>query len=153
MRRFGMSTQQAAGLVTLQGAAFVLTLLAAGGVIAGWREAVRYRVALVLLLAAELLLANPFGPTALWAGALLLGLGLGLQHLTSVARFARLAQELGRGRTGGMFSLAGPSGGLVGAVAGGLLNQHFGMLAGYHVLALLFLLQLGWQWPRGRAAR
>ncbi|WUR13278.1 MFS transporter [[Empedobacter] haloabium] len=153
MRRFGMSTQQAAGLVTLQGAAFVLTLLAAGGVIAGWREAVRYRVALVLLLAAELLLANPFGPAALWTGALLLGLGLGLQHLTSVARFARLAQELGRGRTGGMFSLAGPSGGLVGAVAGGLLNQHFGMLAGFHVLALVFLVQLGWQWPRGRAAR
>lgn len=142
MRRFGMSMRQAAGLVTLEGAVFVLTLLLAGHLVMAWRETTRYRGAFALLLCAELLLANPPGAAGLWAGALLLGLGLGLQHLTSVARFARLAQELGRGRTGGMFSLAGPSGGLAGAVLGGLLSQQFGMLAGFHVLALLFLVQL-----------
>jgi MFS family permease len=150
IRRFGMSTQQAASLVTLQGAAFVLTLLAAGGLVAGWRESTRYRTAFLLLLCAELALANPLGPAMLWLGALLLGCGLGLQHLTSVARFAGLAQELGRGRSGGMFSLAGPAGGLVGAVLGGLLNQYFGLLAGFHVLALLFLMQLYRAWPRRR---
>ena len=149
MRRFGMPPQQAAGLVTLQGAAFVLTLLAGGTLVAGWPEGRRYCSAFALLLGAELLLANPLVPAMLWAGALLLGLGLGLQHLTSVARFARLAQELGRGRTGGMFSLAGPSGGLVGAVLGGLLSQQLGMAAGFGLLALLFLLQLGWEWRRG----
>lgn len=152
MRRFGMPAQQAAGLVTLQGAAFVLTLLAAGAVVMGWRERTRYRTAFAMLLCAELLLANPLHPAMLWMGALLLGLGLGIQQLTCVAQFARLAQELGRGRTGGMFSLAGPSGALVGAVAGGLLNQHFGMLAGFHVLAVLFLVQLGRTWLPGRAA-
>lgn len=152
MRRFGMPAQQAAGLVTLQGAAFVLTLLAGGGLAAGWRESTRYRAAFALLLATELLLGHPLAPGMLWSGALLLGLGLGLQHLTSVARFARLAQELGRGRTGGMFSLAGPSGGLVGAVLGGLLNQYAGMLAGFHLLALLFLAQLGWEWRRARSS-
>jgi MFS family permease len=142
MRRFGMSTQQAAGLVTLQGAVFVVTLLVAGKLVMGWREHIRYRTAFALLLGSALLLANPLGPAFLWAGALLLGLGLGVQHTASVARFAQLAQELGRGRTGGLFSLAGPSGGLVGAVLGGLLSQHFGMLAGFHVLAALFALQL-----------
>jgi MFS family permease len=148
IRRFGMSTQQAAGLVTLQGAAFVLTLLVAGNLAMAWQEATRYRAAFALLMCAELLLANPLGPGMLWAGALLLGLGLGVQHLTSVARFAGLAQELGRGRTGGMFSLAGPSGGLVGAVLGGLLSQQFGMLAGFHVLVVVFLVQLCRERPR-----
>jgi MFS family permease len=148
IRRFGMSTQHAAGLVTLQGAAFVLTLLVAGNLAMAWQEATRYRAAFALLMCAELLLANPLGPGMLWAGALLLGLGLGVQHLTSVARFAKLAQELGRGRTGGMFSLAGPSGGLVGAVLGGLLSQQFGMLAGFHVLVVVFLVQLCRERPR-----
>ena len=149
MRRFDMPPQQAAGLVTLQGAVFVGTLLASGSMVASWPEGRRYRYAFSLLLGAELLLAYPIAPAMLWGAALLLGLGLGLQHLSSVARFARLAQELGRGRTGGMFSLAGPSGGLAGALLGGLLNQEFGMLAGFRVLALLFLLQLGREWRRG----
>ena len=148
LRRFGMPPQQAAGLVTLQGAAFVLTLLLGGSLVAAWPEGRRYRCAFALLLGAELLLANPRHAAMLWGGALLLGLGLGLQHLTSVARFARLAQELGRGRTGGLFSLAGPSGGLAGAVLGGLLGQQFGIPAGFQVLALLFLLQLAWEWRR-----
>ncbi|WP_207221281.1 MFS transporter [Pseudoduganella lutea] len=152
IRRFGMPTQQAAGLVTLQGAAFVLTLLAAGAVVMAWRERTRYRTAFAILLCAELLLANPLHQGALWAGALLLGLGLGIQQLTCVAQFARLAQELGRGRTGGMFSLAGPSGALVGAVLGGILNQYFGMLAGFHVLALLFFVQLARTWLPVRRA-
>jgi len=153
IRRFGMSAQQAAGLVTLQGAAFVLTLLLAGGLVAAWQERTRYRSAFVLLLCAELLFSHPLGPAMLWAGAVLLGLGLGLQHLTSVARFGKLAQELGRGRAGGMFSLAGPSGGLVGAVLGGLLSQHFGMLAGFRVLVVLFAAQLCWEWPLWRTGR
>jgi MFS family permease len=153
IRRFGMSAQQAAGLVTLQGASFVLTLLIGGSLVLAWREGTRYCTAFAILLCAELLLANAPGPAVLWAGALLLGLGLGLQHLTSVTRFATLAQELGRGRVGGLFSLAGPSGGLVGAVLGGLLSQHFGMAAGFHVLVLLFVAQLCWEVPRMVASR
>jgi len=145
IRRFDMSAQQAAGLVTLQGGAFVLTLLAAGPWLTAWREPVRYCAAFGVLLAAEALLWQPAGPAALWASAMLLGLGLGTQHLTSVGRFAALAQELGRGRIGGLFSLAGPAGGLVGAVLGGVLSQHFGLLAGFRVLAVVFLLQLLWE--------
>lgn len=145
IRDFGMTAQQAAGLVTAQGAAFVLTLLAAGRWLAAWREPVRYSIAFGILLAAEALLWRPVATAMLWASALLLGLGLGMQHLTSVSRFAALAQELGRGRIGGLFSLAGPAGGLVGAVLGGVLSQQFGMLAGFRVLAILFLLQLLWE--------
>jgi MFS family permease len=91
----------------------------------------------------------PFAAGSLWLGALLLGVGLGIQHVTSVNRFAALTQELGRGRVGGMFSLAGPSGGLTGAILGGLLAQRFGMLAGFRVLILVYVAQLAWlAWRR-----
>jgi hypothetical protein len=51
-------------------------------------------------------------------------------------------RELGRGRVGGLFSLAGPSGGLTGAVLGGRPGQHFGLLAGFRLLMVVYALQL-----------
>jgi hypothetical protein len=39
-------------------------------------------------------------------------------------------------------SLAGPSGGFTGAVLGGLLGQHFGLLAGFRLLGALYAFQL-----------
>ncbi|WP_437618725.1 hypothetical protein [Sorangium sp. So ce1151] len=77
-------------------------------------------------------------------GAVLLGLGLGVQHLTSVNRFAALTAELGRGRVGGLFSLSGPAGSLIGAVAGGSLEQRFGLLSGFRVLAALYAVLMVW---------
>jgi MFS family permease len=144
IRQFKLSTQLAAGLITTQGAIFVLTLLLVGSWLAHWKEASRYALAFSLLLAAELLLSFPLGALSLWVGAAMLGMGLGIQHVTSINRFATLTQELGRGRVGGMFSLAGPSGGLTGAMLGGVLSQHFGMLAGFRVLVLIYVLQLLW---------
>lgn len=145
IRQFHMPLQDAAGLVTLQGGLFVLTLLCGGRLLARWEESLRYALAFAVLLTSQLLLATAMSPQCLWAGAALLGVGLGFQHLSSVTRFALLTQELGRGRVGGLFSLAGPSGNLVGAVAGGLLSQRFGMLSGFRMLVMVFILQLGWQ--------
>jgi predicted MFS family arabinose efflux permease len=149
IREFELSTQLAAGLITAQGAVFVLTLLVAGAWLARWQESSRYALAFALLLATQLMFSFPFSAASLWLGALLLGVGLGIQHVTSVNRFAALTQELGRGRVGGMFSLAGPSGGLTGAILGGLLAQRFGMLAGFRVLILVYVAQLAWlAWRR-----
>ena len=144
IQRFHMPTQQAVGLITLQGALFVLALLFAGRRLEAWSESLRYAVAFALLLLSDTLLSNPLSPLWLWTAAALLGLGLGLQHVTSIARFSALTQELGRGRVGGLSTLAGPGGALTGAVLGGVLNQHFGLLAGFRVLAVLYLLQLVW---------
>jgi MFS family permease len=154
IREFGLSTELAAGLITVQGAVFVLTLLLAAGWPASWQESGRYALAFLLLLAAQLLFAFPLAVPSLWLGAVLLGLGLGIQHVTSVNRFAALTQELGRGRVGGMFSLAGPTGGLTGAMLGGVLSQHFGMQAGFRVLILVYVaLLFGLGWRRLRVAR
>jgi predicted MFS family arabinose efflux permease len=153
IREFHLSTQLAAGLITIQGAVFVLTLLLVGSWLAHWQESARYAVAFTLLLVTQLLFAFPVSVASLWLGAVLLGIGLGIQHVTSINRFAALTQELGRGRVGGMFSLAGPTGGLTGAMLGGVLSQHFGMLAGFRVLVLVYVAQLLWlAWWRWLAA-
>lgn len=150
MRQHGFSLPAAAGLVTLQGALFVATLFAGGALTAGWHEERRYLLALSLLLAHAVVLALAPSAAWLWAGAALLGLGLGLQQLSSVNRYGQLMRELGRGHGGGLSSMAGPAGGLSGAVLGGLLSQHLGLAAGFRLLLLLYLGLWGLQWLQWR---
>lgn len=140
VHRFGMSVQAAAGIVTVQGAAFVATLLAAGPLLERWREDTQVLMACVLMVAQGALFGFGVSPAALWAGAALMGVGVGLQGLTSTRRFAALMKTYGRGRVGGLTSLGPPAGGVVGAVAGGLVSQRFGSEAGFRLLALVFLL-------------
>ncbi|WP_395700964.1 MFS transporter [Aquabacterium sp.] len=146
VRHFGMGLQPAAGLITLQGALFVATLFAGGALTAHWHPERRYGVAVALLLGHAIVLALARSPLWLWTGAALLGLGLGLQQLSSVTRYGQLMKELGRGHGGGLSSMAGPAGGLTGAVVGGVLSQHFGMGAGFDVLVLLYALLALSQW-------
>jgi MFS family permease len=138
VRRFGMPLQAAAGLVTLQGAVFVATLFLGGRWLSQHTQERQYLLAFALMLAQGLLYGLGTGPAALWAGAALMGLGVGLQGLTSTARFAQLMQEHGRGRVGGLTSVAPTAGGMLGAIGGGLLSQQFGVEAGFRLLALLF---------------
>lgn len=140
MRSFGMGLQLAAGLITLQGALFVVTLFVGGSLTVRWHDERRYLVAITLLLLQAVLLAFARSPAWLWAGAALLGVGLGLQQLSSVTRYGQLMKELGRGHGGGLSSMAGPAGGLTGSVLGGLLSQHWGLPAGFRVLVGLYLL-------------
>lgn len=151
VRGYGMGLQAAAGLIALQGALFVATLFVGGAWTAGWPEERRYAAALALLLLHAVLLAWAPSAAWLWAGAALLGLGLGLQQLSSVTRYGQLMRELGRGHGGGLSSMAGPAGGLSGAVLGGLLSQQFGLAAGFRVLVLMYLLLCWTQWRQGRA--
>jgi MFS family permease len=144
IRQFGVSAQTAASLISLQGALFVLTLLVGGALLTALKESERYAIAFGLLCVAELVLSAPPSLVWLWIGAAFLGLGVGTQHLTSVGRFASLASELGKGRVGGMFSLAGPAGGVVGAIVGGILNQYLGLFAGFRAMAVLYCLLLCW---------
>ncbi len=153
IREFGMSVQEAAALVTLQGALFVFTLFIGGSVLSRWREDWRYLLAFGLLLGHELLLCAPGSAAWLWAAAALLGVGLGVQHLTSVTQFSLLMAELGRGIVGGLSSFAGPAGSLTGAVLGGVIGQRFGLLAGFQALAVVYGVQLTRQLWRVAALR
>ena len=135
---FGFSVAAAAGLVTVQGASFVLTLLLAGTLGKSWTRAARTGLGYSLILGALLLLGFAAQPWCLWAGSILLGVGVAWQHLSNVECFAAVTADIGRGRAGGLFNLAGPCGGVVGAFAGGLVAQRMGYLAGFQFLALGF---------------
>lgn len=145
IRQFHWSPQQAASLVSMQGAVFVATLLLASSVLARWQEASRYALAFMLLLLAQLPFALPSDGAWLWIAAATLGLGLGIQHTTSIARFAALTQQYGRGKVGGLFSFAGPAGNLIGAVVGGWLAGHFSIVAGFRIIAVIYIGLLFWQ--------
>jgi MFS family permease len=136
LQRFGMSLQAAAGLITVQGALYVATLFAGGLLVTRWRVELRYAIAFALLLAQSLLYGLGGAVPLLWLGAALMGVGVGLQGVTSTTRFAELMRRHGRGRIGGLSSLAPTSGGMVGAVVGGVVSQHFGIETGFLVLAL-----------------
>jgi MFS family permease len=152
MHRFGMSLQAAAGLITLQGALYVLTLFAGGTLVARWRVELRYLVAFVMLLAQSVLYGWGSGAAALWAGAALMGVGVGLQGVTSTTRFGELMRRHGRGRIGGLSSLAPTSGGIIGALLGGVVSQHLGTQAGFVLLALAHAAMCGVHVQRLRAA-
>jgi MFS family permease len=140
VRDAGLLLQLAAGLVTLQGAVYVTTLLAGGKLITLLPPAVCYRFALALLAVQCLLFGLFTHPATLWLGAGLMGVGVGVQGLLSTSRFAQLMQQYGRGRVGGLISLAGPAGGVLGAIGGGFFSQRWGIATGFLVLGAAFSL-------------
>ncbi|MFI4932751.1 MAG: MFS transporter [Burkholderiales bacterium] len=153
MHRFGMTLQAAAGLITLQGALYVAALFGGGMLVVHWRDDLRYLFAFVMLLAQSLLYGLGQVPWALWLGAALMGLGVGLQGVTSTTRFGELMRRLGRGRIGGLTSLAPTTGGIVGAVLGGVLSQHLGIEAGFLLLAVAHAAMCAVHVRRLRSAR
>jgi MFS family permease len=146
VRRFGMPLQAAAGLVTLQGAVFVVLLMAGGHWLSRWPQAWTYLGACVCLLLHTLLLGWAWAPWVLWPGAAFLGMGLAVQGITSVNRMAAAIQRHGRGRVGGLISLGPPAGGVLGTLVGGLLSQRWGAQSGFQVLAVCFALLCWVQW-------
>jgi len=139
-----MSLQSAASLVTVQGAVYVGTLLVGAGPLAGLRPRHAYVLALALLCLHCLLFGVGTQPWMLWIGSALLGLGVGIQGLLSTNSFAQWISNFGRGRIGGLASLAAPSGGVLGAIGGGVLSQHAGPRAGFLGLAAAFALSVAW---------
>jgi MFS family permease len=138
VRRLAMPLQQAAGLVTVQGILYVLTLTAGGSFFLRRAQEHSYRVAFLFLGTQSILFAWAPHPLALWLGAAFLGIGGGIQGLLSTRKFAELVKRYGRGRIAGMTSLAAPAGGALGAVGGGLASQHLGPQLGFVVLAVAF---------------
>jgi len=136
MQRLGMTLQAAAGLITMQGALYVAMLFGGGLLVTRWRDDVRYLIAFVMLLVQSLLFGLSAGAAGLWIGAAVMGVGVGLQGVTSTTRFAEMVRRLGRGRIGGLSSLAPTGGGIVGAVLGGVVGQHLGIEAGFLLLAV-----------------
>lgn len=152
VQQFGMGVQAAAGLVTVQGTLFVVTLFAGGMVAMRWRDHSSYLLAFALLTIQGLLCGLATGPLPLWIGAALSGIGLGFQGVTSTTRFAAFLQRHGRGRIGGLTSLGPPAGGVIGVMAGGVVSQRLGTQAGFLLLAAGCAVVCAAQWRQLRLA-
>lgn len=148
--RFGATPAAAAGLLTAQAASFVLALFALGGVAARWPR--RRFVAVAYGTATGALLALGLGRStaALWAGSLLLGVGLGLLQTDNLVRAARVGARVGRDAAAGLQSLSGSSGGLASGLVGGAVGQRMGAQGLFVVLAVLCAVLAGREGARAR---
>ncbi|GHD68196.1 MFS transporter [Jeongeupia chitinilytica] len=126
---FGLGASHAAALISVQGAAYIAALFVLGAGLPRLGETRFYLSGFALALAGLLLLGLARVPALLWQGAVLLGLGLGIQQIANLARFAHIGARLGRGKVAGLMALVGPAGGLSGSVAGGVLGELFGLQA------------------------
>lgn len=153
IQKLRLGTHAAAAVITIEGACFIVALLCLGFLVQRLRETSRYLLSFGLLALAQAFLMLATAYWALLAGAVLLGVGLGTLHLTTVPCFAALAQRLGRGRVGGLFTVTGPCGGIVGAIAGGVVAQSIGLAGGFALLFVLFVALFAFALLRGRYAR
>jgi len=136
-------TPQAAGrLISFGGGAFVLAVFCGGFVV----ENIRFHKALLGSFAATilglLLLAMAQHGAFLWAGAVVLGLAMGITNVLTIMRVSNV-----RGRTGqvaGFYNVSTSLGNTVGPMAGGLIGKIFGPQAVFVLFIPLFVLCAIW---------
>lgn len=150
IHQYRFSPADAAMLVSAQGGSYVFSLFALGGLMYRLGQVRFFRVSQVLAAAALLLLAWTQWSAGLWAGALLLGLGLGMQQTVNITRFALIGARAGRGRVAGINAFVGPAGGLVGGMLGGWAGHYLGLQT---VFALFVPVFLWWSVMAGRRAQ
>ncbi len=138
VERYGATAAAAAGLLSAQAASYVLALLGLGGVAARWPRGRFVAVAYGAVLGALIVLGLGRSVGALWAGSILLGVGLGLVQTDNLVRAARVGARAGMDAAAGLQSLSGASGGLASGLVGGAIGQRVGSQALFVVLALLF---------------
>jgi len=125
VQAFGFAAGTAAGLVTAQGAGYVLALFSLGHLAVAIGEHRFYLLGFTCVAVALGLLGTSHRALSLWSGAILLGLALGMLQTLNIARFAKAGQRLGRGGVAGFITFIAPLGGLAGSLIGGLVGRIF----------------------------
>lgn len=146
MQQLRMPAQAAAGLITMQGVLYVLTVTVAGGIVTRWTPSHGYTGVFALLALQCALFAWAPGQSALWIGSALIGVAGGIQGLLSINSYAELATRHGRGRITGITALAPTAGGVMASVGGGLVTQSFGTMVGFIALSALFVVASALCW-------
>lgn len=143
VRQFDMSASNAAGLITAQGSTFIFSLMVLGGLSNRWGRIKVFRLSFTLIVLSLLLLGLTNWVPLLWAGALVLGLGLGVLQASNMTRIAQIGEELGQGPVGGLMALIGPMGGFTGTVLGGFLGHWLDLQRLFLLFMSLFIVA-GW---------
>jgi MFS family permease len=139
VRTFGFSAHQAAGLVSAEGAAYVLVLFSMGNLATRMGMNRFYLLGFTGVVLALALLGFSDRPASLWAGAVLLGLALGMLQTVNIARFAEAGARVGRGSVASFITFISPLGGMAGSLVGGLVGRLFDLQVFFMLMTPVFL--------------
>jgi MFS family permease len=139
IRNFGFSNGQAAGLVSAQGATYVLALFSLGHLATRLGMSRFYLMGFSGVVVALAALGFSRGPLTLWSGAVLLGLALGMLQTVNISRFAEVGTRVGRGGVASFITFVSPLGGLAGSLMGGFAGRFFNLQFFFLILAPVFV--------------
>jgi predicted MFS family arabinose efflux permease len=127
LREAGLGPSQASGFVSAKGISYIIALFALGGAVQRLGPARATLSSFAVISASLTALGLVHGTGALWLGSLGLGLGLGTIQIATLARYAQVGARRGHGKASGLNALAGPSGGVLGSLVGGVLGKWLGL--------------------------
>jgi MFS family permease len=140
LQRASLGASEASSLISAKGSTYIFALFVLGGSV---RRLGPRRAKLVSFSAIALGLgaigAGPH-PIWLWVGSLTLGLGLGTIQIATLTQYAQIGARTGHGKASGLNALAGPSGGLFGSLAGGVLGKWLGLPNVFSIVSAGFAL-------------
>lgn len=148
VRHLHLSATEAAMLVTAQGMTFVIALFFAGRVVQRFGPGPAARCSLLLVAAALALLGLARDGSVAWLGCTLLGLALGLLHVSNVMQMSAASERHGAAAVTSLSALAGPSGALLGSLLGGWLGGLLGLQAVFLLMLPVFVVlgaHIGWR--------
>lgn len=143
IERFGLHESAAAPLISGQGVSYIAALFYLGGALESLGPRRYYRIAYATSAAGLAILGIAQGIPALWLGAVLLGLGLGMVAVANVIRQAAVSGQLGRGNVAGAGNPPAAIGAWAGAFLGGVLGEWIGLQNVFLVFIGGFVV-LGW---------
>jgi MFS family permease len=127
IEQFHLSEEAAAPLLSAQGVSYIGALFFLGGALETLGQRAYYRTAYAVAVAGLVLLGFAQALPALWLGAILLGLGLGMVAVANVVRQAAVSHQLGRGNVAGAGNPPAALGAWAGAFVGGALGGWIGL--------------------------
>lgn len=140
LQRAGFGPSEASSLISAKGISYIVALFVLGGLVQRLGPQRATLTSFVLIAASLLTLGLLEQATALWLGAFGLGLGLGTIQIATLTRYAQLGARRGHGKASGLNALAGPSGGVLGSLAGGLLGKWVGLENVFSLIGVGFAL-------------
>jgi predicted MFS family arabinose efflux permease len=123
----GLGPSEASSLISAKGISYIVALFALGGLVQRLGPQRATLTSFVLIAVSLVGVGLLHQVAALWLGALGLGLGLGTIQIATLTRYAQIGARSGHGKASGLNSLAGPSGHVLGSVAGGALGNWVGL--------------------------
>lgn len=135
-----LDATSASRLLATQGVAYIFALFMLGVPISRLDQTRVYQLCFAGVASGLMLLGSTTPFWLLSAGALLLGLSLGSLQISTLTRFARIGKTHGRGRIAGLNAMAGPTGSLLGSLAGGGAADLMGLNSAFILFAIAFML-------------